>query len=237
MDSEFEFLRRFDRELSARAKADARREASPAPKYPRRWKPWVAAAAALLVLAAGIGFLANSNFTGSQASMAAEGSAPRPQAPDLQAVPDLPGGSTVKRGVTTHYAAGTTSNQNASASQAPGLEQTVGGSPSHGAPADLFLSELVPGSPTCPSWSKTDSRTCAVVRTTVPARPTAVPARPKAPLVTLMGFAILIRFMRGLQIDGSHGVPVSITRKRSPAQNVARSRGRVRYAWGSLRAS
>lgn len=137
MDSEFEFLRRFDRELSARAKADARREASPAPKYPRRWKPWVAAAAALLVLAAGIGFLANSNFTGSQASMAAEGSAPRPQAPDLQAVPDLPGGSTVKRGVTTHYAAGTTSNQNASASQAPGLEQTVGGSPSHGAPADL----------------------------------------------------------------------------------------------------
>src|SRR4051794_25077183 len=85
MDSEFEFLRRFEGELSARAKADARREASPKPTYPRRWKPWVAAAAALLVLAAGIGFLANSNFTGSQASMAAVGSAPRPQAPHSQA--------------------------------------------------------------------------------------------------------------------------------------------------------
>ena len=35
-----------------RAKADARREASPKPKYPRRWKPLVAVAAMLLVLAA-----------------------------------------------------------------------------------------------------------------------------------------------------------------------------------------
>ena len=49
MDTEFEFLRRFESELSMRAKADARREASPKPKDPRRWKPWVAVAAILLV--------------------------------------------------------------------------------------------------------------------------------------------------------------------------------------------
>lgn len=73
MDTEFEFLRRFESELSMRAKADARREASPTPKYPRRWKPWVAVAAILLVLAAGIGVLANSGLSGSQASMAAVG--------------------------------------------------------------------------------------------------------------------------------------------------------------------
>jgi hypothetical protein len=141
MDSDFEFLRRFERELSARAKEDTRREASPAPKYPRRWKPWVAAAAALLVLAAGIGFLANSNFTGSQASMAAvEGSAPRPAAPNLQAVPGFEpqsGGGTTKQGITAHYAAGTVANQNASASPAPGFEQTHQGPSSAGAPADL----------------------------------------------------------------------------------------------------
>src|SRR6478735_7862847 len=73
MDSEFEFLRRFESELSMRAKADARREASPKPKYPRRWKPLVAVAAMLLVLAAGIGILANSGLSGSEASMAASG--------------------------------------------------------------------------------------------------------------------------------------------------------------------
>jgi hypothetical protein len=140
MDSEFEFLRRFEGELSARAKADARREASPKPTYPRRWKPWVAAAAALLVLAAGIGFLANSNFTGSQASMAAVGSAPRPQAPHSQAflgIDPQAGGSTTKQGITTHYAAGTVANQNASASPAPGFEQTQQGRSSDGAPGDL----------------------------------------------------------------------------------------------------
>src|SRR3954451_24307650 len=140
MDSEFEFLRRFEGELSARAKPDARREPSPKPTYPRRWKPWVAAAAALLVLAAGIGFLANSNFTGSQASMAAIGSAPRPQAPHSQAflgIDPQTGGSTTKQGITTHYAAGTVANQNASASPAPGFEQTQQGPSSDGAPGDL----------------------------------------------------------------------------------------------------
>src|SRR4051812_4073524 len=140
MDSEFEFLRRFEGELSARAKADARREASPKPTDPRRGKPWVAAAAALLVLAAGIGFLANSNFTGSQASMAAMGSAPRPQAPHSQAflgIDPQAGGSTTKQGITTHYAAGTVANQNASASPAPGFEQTQQGPSSDVAPGDL----------------------------------------------------------------------------------------------------
>src|SRR3954452_18344487 len=140
MNSEFEFLRRFEGELSARANADARREASPKPTYPRKWKPWVAAAAALLVLAAGIGFLANSNFTGSQASMAAVGSAPRPQAPHSQAflgIDPQTGGSTTKQGITTHYAAGTVANQNASASPAPGFEQTQQGPSSDGAPGDL----------------------------------------------------------------------------------------------------
>src|SRR6187200_86559 len=73
MDTEFEFLRRFESELAMRAKADARREASPKPKDPRRWKPWVAVAAILLLLAAGIGVLANSGLSGSQASMAATG--------------------------------------------------------------------------------------------------------------------------------------------------------------------
>jgi hypothetical protein len=68
MDTEFEFLRRFESELSMRAKADARREASPKPKYPRRWRPWVAAAASLLVLAAVVGLLAGGGFSGSQES-------------------------------------------------------------------------------------------------------------------------------------------------------------------------
>ncbi|MFL5790356.1 MAG: DUF4349 domain-containing protein, partial [Actinomycetota bacterium] len=67
MKTEFEFLRRFETELTMRAKADARREASPSPKYPRRWKPWVAAAAALLVLAGVIGLLAG-GYTGTEAS-------------------------------------------------------------------------------------------------------------------------------------------------------------------------
>src|SRR6188508_2552144 len=79
MDTEFEFLRRFESELSMRAKADARREASPKPKDPRRWKPWVAVAAILLVLAAGIGVLANSGLSGSQASMAAVGAVQGPE--------------------------------------------------------------------------------------------------------------------------------------------------------------
>src|SRR5262247_714978 len=86
MDTEIEFLRRFESELSARAKADARREASP-PKarYPRRWKPWVAAASLLLVVATGIGLLASSGMSGSQSSMAAGGAEVR--APNQQALP------------------------------------------------------------------------------------------------------------------------------------------------------
>lgn len=58
MDTEIEFLRRFESELSMRAKADARRETSPKPTYPHRWRPWIAAAASLLALAAVIGLLA-----------------------------------------------------------------------------------------------------------------------------------------------------------------------------------
>src|SRR4051812_8958550 len=98
MDSEFEFLRRFESELSMRAKADARREASPKPKYPRRWKPLVAVAALLLVLAAGIGVLANSGLSGSQASMASggadTGTARNPQAA-VPAPADQPQGQNV----------------------------------------------------------------------------------------------------------------------------------------------
>jgi hypothetical protein len=138
VNSEFEFLRRFEDELSARAQADARREASPKPKYPRRWKPWVATAAALLVLAAGIGFLANSNVMGSDASMAAvEGSPPRPQATSngqqIFAAPEAPN-STVKHGV-AHNAAGTNTSEN-DAPTLGGLNQAQSG-PSDGETADL----------------------------------------------------------------------------------------------------
>jgi len=46
-------------------------------------------------------------------------------------------GSTTKQGITTHYAAGTVANQNASASPAPGFEQTQQGPSSDVAPGDL----------------------------------------------------------------------------------------------------
>jgi len=131
VDSEFEFLRRFESELSMRAKADARREASPEPKYPRRWKPWVAAGAALLVLASGIGFLARSGTVGSQSSMAAGGAtkaALEPAVPGAAPIPPNARSQAVHAG----YLAG---DQNASASPAPDLQQKPDNAQSQ--PADL----------------------------------------------------------------------------------------------------
>ncbi|HEX3300818.1 MAG TPA: DUF4349 domain-containing protein [Actinomycetota bacterium] len=60
MDTEIEFLRRFEGELTMRAQADAGRASAPKPKQrdPHRWRPWIAAAASLLALAALIGLLA-----------------------------------------------------------------------------------------------------------------------------------------------------------------------------------
>ncbi len=58
MDTEIEFLRRFESELTTRAKADARREASPKPNDAHRWRPWIAGAAALLALSFLVGVLA-----------------------------------------------------------------------------------------------------------------------------------------------------------------------------------
>jgi len=133
--TEFEFLRRFETELTMRAKADARREASPSPKYPRRWKPWVAAAAALLVLAAGIGLLASSGLSGSQASIAASGEAAI-RAPDGQA---LPGSAPTTHNASSRSARtgflGPTTGENPSASPAQDLQQK--GSLSSSQSADL----------------------------------------------------------------------------------------------------
>jgi hypothetical protein len=151
MDTKFEFLRRFESELSMRAKADARREASPKPKYPRRWKPWVAVAAMLLVLAAGIGVLANSGLSGSQASMASNGAAqvtePRPGALPAAAPPQgqadrpgnisagyhqngvAPGSVTDTQGVAPDAGVGTATQ--------PNLQQGGPNGSSNGAPTDL----------------------------------------------------------------------------------------------------
>jgi Domain of unknown function (DUF4349) len=82
VDTEIEFLRRFESELSMRAKADARREASsPKLRYPHRWKPLVAAAAALLALSFVVGLLA----TGGGLSMSS-GSASSAASGDFEAV-------------------------------------------------------------------------------------------------------------------------------------------------------
>src|SRR5437868_4882893 len=57
-----------------RAKADALRAASPDPKYPHRWRPWIAAAAALLAVSFLVGVLATGgglSLSGSSASSAA----------------------------------------------------------------------------------------------------------------------------------------------------------------------
>src|SRR4029077_19751232 len=50
VDTEIASWGRLEGELSVRARADARRASSPDPKYPHRWRPWVAAAAALLAV-------------------------------------------------------------------------------------------------------------------------------------------------------------------------------------------
>ena len=130
MDSEFEFLRRFESELSMRAKADARREASPKPKYPRRWKPMVAAAASLLVLAAVVGLLAGGGFSGSQSSrfsaVGAQVNAPVPAAPGTATFQKAAGGRSQHEG----FLAPTT-DQAASTSPAPDLQQGNPGSSSN----------------------------------------------------------------------------------------------------------
>ena len=145
MDTEFEFLRRFESELSMRAKADARREASPTPKYPRRWKPWVAVAAILLVLAAGIGVLANSGLSGSQASMAAVGAARNPgafvPAPPATNQGRLTFGSSHQnqsvRGAVGDLQ-GAPAGVGATATTAPNIQQEgANGSSSNAAPTDL----------------------------------------------------------------------------------------------------
>jgi uncharacterized protein DUF4349 len=134
MDSEFEFLRRFESELSMRAKADARREASPKPKYPRRWKPWIAAAASLLVLAVVVGLLAGGGFSGSQASrfssVGAQVNAPAPAAPGTATFQ--------KAGAQSQHAGflAPTTDQAASTSPAPDLQQRDPGSSSN-RPTDL----------------------------------------------------------------------------------------------------
>jgi outer membrane murein-binding lipoprotein Lpp len=58
MDTPFEFLRRFEDELTEVARADKRRmAASPPPRRRRHWKGWVGAVASLLVVAGVIGLI------------------------------------------------------------------------------------------------------------------------------------------------------------------------------------
>ena len=91
MDTEIEFLRRFESELSMRAQADARREASPERRtYPHRWRPWIAAAAAVAALSFLVGILATGgglSESRSSASSAAPGGV-------VGAVPAPPGTAT-----------------------------------------------------------------------------------------------------------------------------------------------
>ena len=68
MDTEIEFLRRYESELSMRAQADARREASPAARGARHWKPYASLVAALLGLALLIGLAASGSFVGAASS-------------------------------------------------------------------------------------------------------------------------------------------------------------------------
>jgi hypothetical protein len=58
VDTEIEFLQRFERDLSMRAEADARRQAAPPPRRPHQWRPWIAAAAALFAVSLLVGILA-----------------------------------------------------------------------------------------------------------------------------------------------------------------------------------
>ncbi|MDP9185019.1 MAG: DUF4349 domain-containing protein, partial [Actinomycetota bacterium] len=58
MDTPFEFLRRFEDELTEVARADKRRmAASPPPRRRRHWKGWVGAVASLLVVAGALGLV------------------------------------------------------------------------------------------------------------------------------------------------------------------------------------
>jgi len=88
--TEIEFLRRFESELSMRAKADARRAASPDPKYPHRWRPWIAAAAALLAVSFLIGMLA----TGGGLSSTSSASSAAGGFQDVGSAVSEPGGAT-----------------------------------------------------------------------------------------------------------------------------------------------
>jgi len=79
MDTEIEFLRRFESELSTRAQADAHREASPeARTYPHRWRPWIAAAAGLLAVSFLIGILATGGGFSASRSSASSGAVAAP---------------------------------------------------------------------------------------------------------------------------------------------------------------
>jgi len=136
VDTKIEFLRRFETELSMRANADARREASPTPKYPHRWRPWLAAAASLLALAAVIGLLAG-GFSGNNASeFASVGSAvgvpgfnDQNRGNQLGVVPRTNAQHLAKEGVAAPPAADGGAIAGApSASPAPDLQQTGAGS-------------------------------------------------------------------------------------------------------------
>jgi hypothetical protein len=71
MDTPFEFLRRFEGELTEVARADKRRmAASPPPRRRRHWRGWVGAAASLLVVAGVIGLIIQS--TGSVQNAASQ---------------------------------------------------------------------------------------------------------------------------------------------------------------------
>ncbi len=124
MDSEFEILRRFETQLTRVAERDARRTASPPPRRrSRHWKPWIAAAAALLVLAAGVGLLAGGGLSGSQASrFSSVGAAVNAPVPG----PISEGGQGLQ-GVPAQGGAGYTTGETNPNAALPGLQQTTGG--------------------------------------------------------------------------------------------------------------
>jgi hypothetical protein len=82
VESDFEILRRFERQLTRVAERDARRAASPPPKRRRPWKAAIAVAAALLSLSFVVGLLATggSVLGGRSAASSGAGSAPIPGA-------------------------------------------------------------------------------------------------------------------------------------------------------------
>jgi uncharacterized protein DUF4349 len=143
MQTEFEFLRRFERDLAGVARAEQQRlAAEPSPKRSHHWRGWAAAAASLLAVAGLIG-LAIQGSNGGAASMqfSSVGAAvnePRPPVPGTADMPDVGGASSI-----THEQAGNMAGYTGlkQATSTGEQQQTPAGTPS--GPAITDLSKII----------------------------------------------------------------------------------------------